>query len=228
MKFALPATLLVFSLCGTASAQTTAEGTIRGVIHDDQGGVLPGVTVVATSPTVAGTFTSVSDAVGAYRLLNLSPGEYSVTAELQGFSKYVRPGIVVRAGLNIAVDIEMKVGAVSETVQVTADSPMLEVQKPVQAVNISGDLQRALPLGTRKDFSEFLEVTPGVTARTFDQGTGGQVYMLRGGAARRRRGHQHRDAVWDEYAQGRRVRDLSGEELERQQRGGRRSERLQQ
>jgi len=102
MKFALPATLLVFSLCGTASAQTTAEGTIRGVIHDDQGGVLPGVTVVATSPTVAGTFTSVSDAVGAYRLLNLSPGEYSVTAELQGFSKYVRPGIVVRAGLNIA------------------------------------------------------------------------------------------------------------------------------
>ena len=180
MKFALPATLLVFSLCGTASAQTTAEGTIRGVIHDDQGGVLPGVTVVATSPTVAGTFTSVSDAVGAYRLLNLSPGEYSVTAELQGFSKYVRPGIVVRAGLNIAVDIEMKVGAVSETVQVTADSPMLEVQKPVQAVNISGAMQRALPLGTRKDFSEFLEVTPGVTARTFDQGTGGQVYMLRG------------------------------------------------
>src|SRR6516164_6516191 len=58
---------------------------------------------------------------------------------------------------------------------------MLEVEKPVQAVNISGAMQRALPLGTRKDFSEFLEVTPGVTARTFDQGTGGQVYMLRGG-----------------------------------------------
>ena len=180
MKFAVPATLVLFSLCGTASAQTTAEGTIRGVIHDALGGVLPGVTVVAASPTVAGSFTSVSDAAGSYRLLNLSPGEYSITAELQGFSKYVRPGIVVRAGLNIAVDIEMKIGAMSETVQVTADSPMLEVQKPVQAVNISGDMQRALPLGTRKDFSEFLEVTPGVTARTFDQGTGGQVYMLRG------------------------------------------------
>lgn len=84
MKFAVPATLVLFTLCGTASAQTTAEGTIRGVIHDDQGGVLPGVTVVAASPTVAGSFTTVSDAAGSYRLLNLSPGEYSITAELQG------------------------------------------------------------------------------------------------------------------------------------------------
>jgi TonB-dependent receptor-like protein len=50
----------------------------------------------------------------------------------------------------------------------------------VQSVNISGELQRALPLSSRKDFSDFLEVTPGVTARTFDQGSGGQVYMLRG------------------------------------------------
>src|SRR5262249_24818814 len=83
-------------------------------------------------------------------------------------------------GLNLAVDIVLTVGAMSETVQVVGESPMLEVLKPVQAVNISGELQRALPLGTRRDFSEFLEVTPGVTARTFDQGTGGQVYMLRG------------------------------------------------
>ena len=60
------------------------------------------------------------------------------------------------------------------------DSPMLEVSKPVQAVNISGELQRALPMSSRKDFTDFLEVTPGVTARTFDQGSGGQVYMLRG------------------------------------------------
>jgi Carboxypeptidase regulatory-like domain len=172
--------LLVLLVCGSALAQSAAEGTIRGVVHDEQGGVLPGVTISATSPTVAGTFTAVSESDGSYRLLNLGPGEYTLTAELQGFSKYLRPGIIVRAGLNIGVDIVLKIGAVSETVQVTGESPMLEVQKPVQAVNISGDMQRALPLGTRKDFSEFLEVTPGVTARTFDQGTGGQVYMLRG------------------------------------------------
>ncbi len=180
MKRLVWATVVLFAFSGWVRAQSTAEGTVRGVIHDEQGGVLPGVTVTATSPTVAGTFTAVSDGEGGYRLLNLAPGEYTITAELQGFSKYSRTGIVVRAGLNIAVDNVLKVGAMSETVQVTGESPMLEIQKPVQSVNISGDLQRALPLGTRKDFSEFLEVTPGVTARTFDQGTGGQVYMLRG------------------------------------------------
>src|SRR5437899_9514486 len=180
MKRVACGTLLMLLVCGSSLAQSAAEGTIRGVVHDEQGGVLPGVTVSATSPTVAGTFTAVSESDGSYRLLNLHPGEYTIAAELQGFSKYVRPGLVVRAGLNIGVDITMKVGVMSETIQVTAESPMLEVQKPVQSVNISGELQRALPLGTRKDFSEFLEVTPGVTARTFDQGTGGQVYMLRG------------------------------------------------
>jgi hypothetical protein len=178
LAFAVAAVLFV---SGSASPQSAAEGTVRGVVHDEQGAVLPGVTITATSPTVAGTFTAVSGGDGSYRLLNLSPGEYTIAAELQGFSKYVRAGVVIRAGLNIAVDVDLKVGALSETVQVTGESPMLEAQKPVQAVNISGDMQRSLPLGTRKDFSEFLEVTPGVTARTFDQGTGGQVYMLRGG-----------------------------------------------
>lgn len=180
MKRLTLAAVILLLTSAAVWAQSASEGTVRGVIHDEQGGVLPGVTVNATSPTVVGTFTAVSETDGSYRLLNLRPGEYTITAELQGFSKYVRPGVVVRAGLNIAVDIVLKVGTMSETIQVTAESPMLEVQKPVQAVNISGELQRALPLGTRKDFSEFLEVTPGVTARTFDQGTGGQVYMLRG------------------------------------------------
>ena len=180
MNRLVSAALVYLSLCGSVWAQSSADGTVRGVLRDEQGGVLPGVTVTATSPTQPGSRTAVSEADGSYRLLNLRPGEYTITAELQGFSRYSREGIVVRAGLNIEVDIVLKVGAMSETVTVSGESPMLEVQKPVQAVNISGDLQRSLPLGTRRDFSEFLEVTPGVTARTFDQGTGGQVYMLRG------------------------------------------------
>ena len=76
--------------------------------------------------------------------------------ELAGFSKQERSGIVVRSGLNIAVDIHLAVGSVEETVQVVGETPMLEVQKPVQAVNISGELQRALPLSSRKDYSDFL------------------------------------------------------------------------
>jgi hypothetical protein len=174
------ALIVSLSLANAAWAQSSSEGTIRGTVKDEQGGVLPGVTISASSPSVAGTFTAVSSTDGSYRLLNLRPGEYTIVAELSGFSKYSRSGIAVRSGLNLTVDIQMQVGTLAETVQVIGETPMLETQKPVQSVNISGELQRSLPLSSRKDFSDFLEVTPGVTARTFDQGSGGQVYMLRG------------------------------------------------
>lgn len=167
-------------MSAAAAAQTAAEGTIRGVVRDEQGGVLPGVTIEASSPDVAGVTVAVTDASGGYRLLTLSPAVYTLRAELAGFARYERAGVIVRAGLNIAIDAVLSIAALHDTVQVTAESPMLEVQNPVQAVNISGELQRSLPMGSRKDFSDFLELTPGVAGRTLDQGSGGQVYMLRG------------------------------------------------
>jgi outer membrane receptor protein involved in Fe transport len=164
----------------TAFAQVSADGTIRGTVHDEQGGVLPGVSVTATSQSAPRPVVAVSDADGTYRLLNLVPGEYVITAELQGFSRMERRGLVIAAGLNLTVDIDLKIGALGETLEVKADTPMLESEKSSKTVNISGDLQRALPLTARKDFSDYLEVTPGVTARGFDQASGGQVYMVRG------------------------------------------------
>ncbi len=156
--------ILAFLLgtAGTATAQTSSGGSIRGYVTDEQKGVLAGVTLTATSLDVAGTYTTVSDAEGYYRLLDLQPGEYTLTAELQGFSKFVRPGIAVRAGLNLSVYLVMKVGAMTETVDVKADTPMLESKTATQAVNISGELQRALPLTARRDWSGFLLVAPGV------------------------------------------------------------------
>jgi hypothetical protein len=91
--------ILVFIVASVAQAQTTAGGSIRGYVKDQQGGVLPGVTLTATSPNVAGARTAVSDAGGFYRLLDVPPGDYTVTADLQGFAKLVRENISVRAGL---------------------------------------------------------------------------------------------------------------------------------
>lgn len=180
MKKAVVCALCLMCVAHAASAQSSVDGSIRGTVRDIQGDVLPGVTIQVSSAAVAGAETAVSDADGSYRLLALPPGEYRLVAELDGFAKYVRSGVAVRAGLNIGLDIEMAIGEVQETVHVTAESPMLEVHQPVQAVNIAGELQRSLPLGIRRDFSDFLEITPGVTARTLDQGNGAQVYMLRG------------------------------------------------
>lgn len=164
---------------GAAAAQTSANGSIRGTVTDEQGGVLPGVTISATSPTVAGTFTAVSDPQGLYRLIDLPPGEYVLTAELMGFARLERAGVLVRAGLNIALDISMKIGAMTETVEVKLETPMLEVSSPVQAVNIEGELQRALPTSSRRDYTDFLEMTPGMNSYV-SPSRGAGLYHMRG------------------------------------------------
>jgi 2-phospho-L-lactate guanylyltransferase (CobY/MobA/RfbA family) len=82
-------------------------------------------------------------------MVDLVPGTYVVTAQLAGFATLVRQNVVVREGLNLTLDLTMTVGAINETVEVRADTPLLESRTVAQGVNISGDLQRALciPLG---------------------------------------------------------------------------------
>lgn len=162
-----------------AMAQTATGGSIRGYVTDEQKGALPGVTITAASPSVARAFTAVTDNDGLYRLVDLPPGTYTLTAELEGFAKTIRANIVVSAALNLSVDIDMKIGGLTETVEVRRDTPMLEVDKPVQAVNISGALQRQLPLTPRRDYSDFLEATPGLNTYVNPQ-SGGGIYSLRG------------------------------------------------
>jgi hypothetical protein len=172
--------LLVFVTAAPVDAQIASEGAVRGVVRDAEGGVLPGVTVTAVSPTVPGTYVSVSESDGQYRLLNLPPGVFDIVAELAGFTKYTRQGVEARAGLNLTLDIILTLGRVEEIIIVRGEAPLLESQKLIQAVNIAGDLLRVLPLSTRRDVTDVLEATPGVTARNLIANNGTQTYMLRG------------------------------------------------
>ena len=104
---------LILAAAIPVAAQISAGGSVRGTIRDEQGGVLPGVTVTATSPGTPRPTTAVTDSQGVYRLMDLQPGIWNISAEIQGFSKYERRGVEVRAALNIEVDITMKVGALS-------------------------------------------------------------------------------------------------------------------
>src|SRR5262245_8963950 len=171
--------LLLLAHATAADAQIASEGSIRGFIKDEQGAVLPGVTLTATTPQSATQFTAISDSQGFYRLVNLPPGVYDVVAALQGFSRFERKGLEVRAEMNIQVDVTLKIGTLEETILVTGETPMLEVQKTVQAINISGDFQRSLPLSGRRVWQDSLDLTPGIMSRSTDQ-FGGQVYFLRG------------------------------------------------
>jgi Carboxypeptidase regulatory-like domain/TonB dependent receptor len=148
----------------TLEAQTTANGSIRGVVTDQQGAAVPGVLVSATSPTVPGTHLATSDGTGRYILGDLPPGDYTIVGELAGFARFLRTPVTVRAGLNLDVDIVMRVGAIDETVEVRVDTPLLETRNAGQAVNISGELLRAVPLLERREWFGALTVVPGVTS----------------------------------------------------------------
>jgi hypothetical protein len=143
------------------SAQTNAEGSIRGIVRDEQGAVLPGATVTAVSLGAPLPATAVSDGTGAYRLLTLLPGSYKVTVQLQGFSETVRDGIAVRAGLNIGLDLVLRVGSVKEAVSIVADAPLLESRRAGNSINVGGEFQRSLPLSARQHFYDFLQLAPG-------------------------------------------------------------------
>jgi hypothetical protein len=180
IRIRLGVPFLVALLHAATLLAQTGQGSLRGYIRDEQGGVLPGVAVTATSPALIQPAAAVTDDEGSYRLINLPPGTYTIAAELSGFAPYRREGVLLRAGSTFQVDITMKIGTLAETVTVSGDSPMLEVSRPSNVLNISGDFQREMPIAARRNWSDFLELTPGVHSRPFDDGSGRMVYFGHG------------------------------------------------
>ena len=181
---------LIVVLMSTAGADLAAQGgdgSLRGTVRDQQGGALPGVTVTATSDVLLAPVVALTDAAGNYRLINLPPGTFIVSAELAGFSKVRHEGILLRAGSNFQVDITMEIGAVAETVTVAGDAPMLEVTKPSNVLTIDAEFQKEAPVVEGKFWSDFLMLTPGVISRPHNDASGRQNYF--GNAV------EHRDAV---------------------------------
>ena len=116
-----------------ASAQET-RGSIEGVVKDASGAVLPGATVEARSAGAA-VNTAVSDAAGAYRFPALIPGVYDVSATLTGFGPKKVENIQLQLGQILKVDFALSIAGVSETVQVSAESPLIDVKQNAAAVS---------------------------------------------------------------------------------------------
>lgn len=161
-------------------AQTTADGTIHGAVTDPSGAAISNANIVAHSSTVGGSFNAVTDANGNYRLTDLPPGtDYALEVEAPGYEKVERTGLIVRAGLNVTVDLALKVGSTTESVQVSGDTPLIDTQSAEQATNLSGELLRNIPVTGRHDWSDSLQITPGIISASSDA-EGGQTYFLRG------------------------------------------------
>jgi hypothetical protein len=109
--FAVSVFVVAVAAALPANGQTSPNGSVRGYVRDPTGAVVPRTTITATTSDAPASFTAVSDAEGYYRLLDLPPGEYTLTAEEQGFAKFVRPGVAARVGLNLNVDINLMLPA---------------------------------------------------------------------------------------------------------------------
>lgn len=174
--------LVVFLIVPGALAQTTA--TIIGVVRDSTGAVVPQVQVTARNVSTGFTRTSTSDDTGAYLIPNLPVGQYSVTAEREGFRRFVRDGITLAVNDNVRVDVVLSVGAVTESIQVTAEAPGVDTRSSTIAEVVDRRRIQELPLNGRNAMA-LARVVPGVISvsapTTFTNGRSGPDVTVAGG-----------------------------------------------
>ncbi len=150
-------------LLAAPAAALAQTGSIAGEVTDETGGVLPGVTVEATSPAlIEGVRTTVTDGAGLYEIAALRPGTYTVTFTLPGFNTFVREGIELTSGFTANVAGLMSVGAIEETVTVSGASPIIDVQNVVTQENLSREQLDVLPTG--RTYWGYASLTVGMTS----------------------------------------------------------------
>jgi hypothetical protein len=157
--------LAMIALCAVgagspAFAQQTA-GNISGRVLDTQGAAVPGVTVTARSPETGFVRTDVSDSEGVYRLNSLPVGPYDLSAELSGFQTYALKGITVNVAQTTDLNVELKLAGVTESVNVTAEAPMLRTSDSSVGGVIDVTKIESLPLNGRQ-FANLAMAIPGV------------------------------------------------------------------
>jgi hypothetical protein len=192
----LPFCIVGWLLSAAAAVAQTNTGQIAGVVRDAQGGALPGATVIAEHFESGTRITRVADEAGRYLLPSLRVGSYTITAELAGFRRLVRSGVVLQLGQVITLDLELDVGGPNESVIVSADAPLLQranaevsdiienrevVQLPLNGRNFLSlaQLSDAVvipPGGTRGDALQQAGPLPNVGG----QRSGHNIYLLDG------------------------------------------------
>ena len=160
--------LWLVALGVTASAQQ--NGGVAGVVRDTGGLAMPGVTVEAASPALIEKVRSVTtDGEGRYNIVDLRPGTYAVTFALSGFSTVRREGIELSAGFTAPINVNLAIGAISETITVTGASPVVDTQSIRQQEVLSATQLESLPSGNI-GLQTLAYVTPGFASTQADVG----------------------------------------------------------
>ena len=166
---------LMLALAMPAFAQEQ-RASIEGIVKDSTGAVMPGVTVEAKNEEVGVVVSAVTDANGVYRFPALAAGTYDVTATLAGFNTITVPDVPLTLGQIKKVDFTLSVAGVAESVQVTAESPLVDVKQSARSTSIRGEQIDLLPKG--RDFTSLIGQAPGANYEAKSNG-----YMIDGASA---------------------------------------------
>jgi Carboxypeptidase regulatory-like domain/TonB-dependent Receptor Plug Domain len=182
------AALAFLLLTGSAAHAQVQHGNISGVVKDQQGGVLPGVTATLTGLDATRTF--VTETSGAFRFPELAPGPYRLSLGLTGFQTVVRDNVIVEVGKNVDLALVLKIAPVAETVNVVAATPIIDRRQTGTATNITEDELTRIP--TSRDPFALMRSVPGVLVDRVNIGgneTGQQSNFTM-------KGTRPQDAVW--------------------------------
>src|SRR5215213_90778 len=141
-----PAKYLIVLAFLLAPASAFAQASLTGTVRDASGGVLPGVTVEASSPAlIEKVRTAVTDDSGQYRITDLRAGVYTLSFSLPGFNVVRREDITLSGTTTLTIPIEMRVGGLQETITVTGETPVVDVQSARREVVIDREMIQTIP-----------------------------------------------------------------------------------
>ena len=151
-----------------------AQASITGTVRDPSGAVLPGVTVEAASPgLIEKVRAATTDGTGQYRIVDLRPGTYTLTFTLTGFTTLKREAIELTGSFTATVNAELKVGTVQETVTVTGESPIVDVQSVRRQTTMTSDTLTAIP--SARAYGAIMLLIPAMTTQAGGAPTNVQV-----------------------------------------------------
>ena len=151
------------TLVGPALSAQSTTATIQGTVRDNQDAVVPGALVTVRNIETGATRTLTTEGNGNYRFLNMPVGNYDLVVELQGFSKYSRPGIILSLNQAAVIDVKIQPAGVTESVQVTGDSPLLNTTTPEVGVRFDTNRISELPVANSRDVFAVALSAPGVS-----------------------------------------------------------------